>query len=111
MSAPSNKEIMASNLSRLMKRDSCSRHDLSKALNVPYSTISDWLTAKTYPRIDKIEMLAHFFETDKSDLVEDNTAPKHSTNFSMFDTALVKAFHSASDEQQRIIRFMLNLPE
>ena len=31
----------------------------------------DWVNAKTYPRIDKIELMANFFGIDKSDLIED----------------------------------------
>src|SRR5699024_6313467 len=40
-------------------------------LGVSYSTLSDWVNAKTYPRIDKIEMMANYFGVSKSDLVED----------------------------------------
>lgn len=34
-------------------------------------TFSDWINAKTYPRIDKIELMANYFGIEKSDLVED----------------------------------------
>ena len=33
--------------------------------------MTDWLKAKTYPRIDKIELLANYFSVSKSDLVEE----------------------------------------
>ena len=37
-------------------------------------TFSDWINAKTYPRIDKIELLANYFGVLKSDLVEDKSS-------------------------------------
>ncbi|WEV44667.1 helix-turn-helix transcriptional regulator [Streptococcaceae bacterium ESL0687] len=43
---------------------------LSDKLGLKYSTVLDWINAKTYPRIDKIELMADFFEVDKSDLIE-----------------------------------------
>ncbi len=36
-------------------------------------TFSDWVNAKTYPRIDKIELMANYFGISKSDLVEDRS--------------------------------------
>ena len=35
-------------------------------------TFSDWVNAKTYPRIDKIELMANYFGISKADLVEDH---------------------------------------
>ena len=66
-----NKEVMAKNINKYMKLNKISRNKMSDALGVSYSTLSDWVNAKTYPRIDKIEMMANYFGVSKSDLVED----------------------------------------
>lgn len=66
-----NKEVMAKNINKYMKLNKISRNKMSDALGVSYSTLSDWINAKTYPRIDKIEMMANYFGVSKSDLVED----------------------------------------
>lgn len=66
-----NKEIMGKNIKRHMKMNNVSRTQMSKALGVSYSTLSDWINAKMYPRIDKIEMMADYFGVNKSALVED----------------------------------------
>ena len=71
MSGLGNKEIFARNLQRYMDERGLSRIDLSQMIDVPYSTLSEWLTAKKYPRIDKIEKLAFAFGIEKSDLIED----------------------------------------
>lgn len=66
-----NKQVMAKNISRLMKENNLDRKKLSNDLKVKYTTLSDWINAKTYPRIDKIELLADYFNVTKADLVED----------------------------------------
>lgn len=75
MSNLGNKQIMANNLKKYMKLNNKTRNDICLDLNLPYTTFSDWINAKKYPRIDKIEMLANYFGIEKSDLVEekDNT--------------------------------------
>lgn len=73
MSGLGNKEIFARNLQRYMDERGLSRIELSQAIDVPYSTLSEWLTAKKYPRIDKIEKLAFAFGIEKSDLIEDKS--------------------------------------
>lgn len=71
MSDLGNKQIMAENIKKYMKRYNKSRNDICRDLSISYTTFSDWVNAKTYPRIDKIEMLANYFGIEKSDLVED----------------------------------------
>ncbi len=73
MSNLENKQIMAKNIKKYMSLNNVSQTDICNALKFKPSTFSDWVNAKTYPRIDKIEMLANYFEIEKSDLVEDKS--------------------------------------
>lgn len=66
-----NKQTMAQNIKYYMEKNDKSRKDMCEALGVSYMTFADWVNAKTYPRIDKIEMMAQFFRVSKSDLVEE----------------------------------------
>lgn len=66
-----NKKVMAKNIQRFLDKTGTSRKELATAISVPYTTICGWLNAKTYPRIDKIEMMANYFGVQKKDLVED----------------------------------------
>lgn len=65
-----NKEVMAKNLQYYMSLHNVTRHEVCRSLNIKYTTLCDWLNAKTYPRIDKIEMLSNYFGVTKADLVE-----------------------------------------
>lgn len=66
-----NKEIFAKNLKYYLNYYQTDRNKICNDLEIPASTFSDWLNAKKYPRIDKIELLANYFNIKKSDLIED----------------------------------------
>ncbi|MCP0887007.1 XRE family transcriptional regulator [Ligilactobacillus sp. WILCCON 0076] len=70
MSDLGNKEIMSENIKYYMKSRGIDRNKLVADLNLKYTTVSDWINGKTYPRIDKIELLANYFNIEKIDLVE-----------------------------------------
>lgn len=72
MSTLGNKEVMARNIKYYMSLSNVSQTELCTTLNFKMSTFSDWIHAKTYPRIDKIELLANYFGITKADLVEEH---------------------------------------
>lgn len=73
MSNIGNKETMAKNLHYYLERSGKTQKELSEIVGVGTSTFNDWMKAKKYPRIDKIEMLANYFGILKSDLIEERT--------------------------------------
>lgn len=73
MSDLGNKEIFSKNLQYYMELNNKTRTDVCRDLDIPYSTFTDWCNANIYPRIDKIEMLANYFDIKKSDLVENKS--------------------------------------
>lgn len=74
MSDLGNKRIMSHNIQFYMNKNKKTRNDLCKDLGIKYTTLADWINGKTYPRIDKIELLARYFNISKADLVEDHSA-------------------------------------
>lgn len=66
-----NKETMATNLSYYVARSGKTQKELAEIVGVAPSTFNDWMKAKKYPRIDKIELLADHFGILKSDLIEE----------------------------------------
>lgn len=61
------KKIIASNINYLMSLFCISRKQLCEKLNIKYTTLCDWLGAKSYPRIDTLESLASFFSINVQD--------------------------------------------
>lgn len=80
MSDLGNKKVMAKNIKYYMDSRGISRNKICDDLRIKYTTFSDWINAKTYPRIDKIEMLANYFKISKSDLVEDSSLSRHAVS-------------------------------
>lgn len=76
MSGLGNKEVMARNIRHYMEINNKERSDMCNDLGLVYSTFTDWVNANTYPRIDKIEMMANYFGIEKSDLIEDKSKEK-----------------------------------
>ena len=68
-----NKEIMAKNILYYMEINRVNSSEVCRALGFKQSTFSNWLHAKIYPRIDKIEKMANYFHITKADLVEDHS--------------------------------------
>ena len=73
MSNLGNKEVMSKNLRYYVERSGKTQKELCEICGVAPSTFNDWMKAKKYPRIDKIEILANYFKILKSDLIEDKS--------------------------------------
>lgn len=66
-----NKDILAKNLRKYIAMSGKDRKEIARALGFPYSTLTDWVNANKYPRINNIEKMAEYFGVSKSDLIED----------------------------------------
>lgn len=71
MSSLGNKAILSKNLKHYIERSGKDRKELASIWGFPYSTVSDWVNGKKYPRIDRIEVMADYFGIQKSDLIEE----------------------------------------
>ena len=69
------KEVFAKNLRYYMESRGKNQKELAEIVGVSAPTMNDWLKAKKYPRIDKIEILANYFNILKSDLIEEKEKP------------------------------------
>jgi transcriptional regulator with XRE-family HTH domain len=54
-----------------LERSGKDQKEVAEVVGVAPSTFNEWMKAKKYPRIDKIEMLANYFGILKSDLIEE----------------------------------------
>ena len=70
MEYKSARKILSENLEQLMKQNNITQIELSEAIGVSQSTISNWIKEIKYPRIGKIEELAEYFNVPKSRITE-----------------------------------------
>ena len=68
--ASNSKEILASNLQKLMDRESITQKDIAVIAGVSQQSVSNWLAGKLMPRMGAIEKIAEYFDVAKSDLLE-----------------------------------------
>lgn len=73
MSNIGNKETMSKNLKHYIEKSGKDRKELAEIWGFPYSTVTEWVNGKKYPRIDRIEIMANYFGILKSDLIEEKT--------------------------------------
>lgn len=73
MSNIGNKETMSKNLKYYIERSGKDRKELAEIWGFPYSTVTEWINGKKYPRIDRIEIMADYFGILKSDLIEEKS--------------------------------------
>ena len=101
-----NKKIMAKNITNQMAKNNVSAADVCRALNIKQNTFSDWVNAKTYPRIDKIEAMANYFGINKALLVEDVIPLDYCTNEEL---AVLKAYRALSSDKKDMIAGALGI--
>ena len=71
MSSLGNKVVFSENLKYYIEKSGRDRRELAEIWGFPYSTVTEWVNGKKYPRIDKIEAIANFFGITKADLIEE----------------------------------------
>ena len=106
MSSIGNKEIFAKNLERYLNRSGKSQREMADIVGVSSSTFNEWLRAKKYPRIDKIEFLANYFGIQKSDLIEKEEDKKISPDelqLTEGEKALIKLLRRVPAAEQPIV--------
>ena len=105
MSNIGNKEIFAKNLKWYLERTGKTQKEIAQFLEVNPSSVNDWIKAKKYPRIDKIELLSIYFGILKSDLIEEKgmnkTLPQVQT-LTEGETMLLELFRQIPEDAQKM---------
>lgn len=67
------KEILSNNLNELINKKRKTQADVIRDLGIPEATIRSWFNGEKYPRIDKIQILADYFNVPRSRITEEQT--------------------------------------
>lgn len=97
------KKMFSTNLKQIMLDHSKTQSDLVKDLNLRQATVSDWLNGKKYPRMDKVELLAKYFNVSINDLIM--VTPKFEYSMSPKEKMIIKKYRQLdAGGQDRIDR-------
>ena len=69
------RELFPKNLQRYMADAGLSQTDVARRLGVSKQTVSDWISGKKFPRVDRMQQLADLFSVLMSDLYTDHSDP------------------------------------
>lgn len=98
-----NKEIMARNIRKHMEQNKIERKDFAEMVDAPYTTVCDWVNAKTYPRIDKIEKMAMIFGISKADLVEEKPAINEDDELTKDEKDFIAKIRQLTPDKRRLV--------
>lgn len=90
MSNIGNKETFSKNLKHYMDKRDITQKEMAEIVGVAPSTFNDWMKAKKYPRIDKIEIMANYFGILKSDLIEEKVTKEAQKNNDIMTDIIVR---------------------
>ena len=111
MSNIGNKEVMSKNLKHYVEQSGKDRRELAEIWGFPYSTVTEWINGKKYPRIDRIEVMADYFGILKSDLIEDKHQQPAQSELSARKQAFMRKVEGMTDAQLERLEQILALVE
>ena len=92
------RQAFAARLKYYMNIKGCKQSDIARDLGINMSTISSWCNGVMIPRMEKIKMLADYFNINMSDLLED-------------DTELNNKSYYINDDAKDIAQFLYENPD
>lgn len=111
MSNIGNKDVMSKNLKYYIEKSGKDRRELSEIWGFPYSTVTEWINGRKYPRIDRIEVMADYFGILKSDLIEDKQKQPTDGELSIRKKEFMRKVEAMSDDQIARLEQILSLVE
>lgn len=64
-------KLVARNLKRIAYENGKTQADIARDLHISKATVSSWMTGTRLPRMDKIDLLCHYFNCKRSDIMEE----------------------------------------
>lgn len=104
------KEVFAKNLNYLLAKHGKTQIEVAEALGIKQTTFSSWCTANKMPRMDKVQLLANYFDVKKSHLIEERPIGMSNGPEQELDN-LIKLYRAASPEMQAAALGMLEAAE
>lgn len=66
------KVTFTKNLKHYLSINNINAHELSSNLNIPYTTVLDWLNGKTFPRPSSLQCISNYFNISAHELLYTN---------------------------------------
>ena len=107
MSNEWSKKTFARNLTYYIAMSGKSQKELAEVAGVSAPTFNEWVKAKKFPRIDKIQKLADYFGIQKSDLIEEKMTKKKEKDNDIMADIIVRM--RMDDDFRSLLEALYNL--
>lgn len=91
-------KIIGANLRRVMSENGKTQADLVRDLKISKTTLSSWMNGKRTPRMPKIDLLCHYFNCARSDLMEVNAPKRQTVKISSMEIDIIKKYRSLNTD-------------
>lgn len=102
------RSIFVTNFREILDRKRITQKDVADHLHIPFTTISTWANGKSYPRIDRMELLAEYLGVSRIELMYD----KHEQSKHYLQTLFYRAglnidnYYNHADIEKEVIEIL-----
>ena len=99
-------KLIAKNLKRLSYEHGKTQADISRDLGISKQTLSTWMNGTRIPRMPKIDLLCHYFNCKRSDILEPHVPLMLVADN---EVEIINAFRRCSPERKKCVLLLLGL--
>lgn len=92
MSSSEYGKIISKNLKRIAYDHQKSQADIARDLGLKQATVSSWMNGTRVPRMDKIDLLCHYFNCSRVDIMEEHTSEENDSYYINEDAREIAQF-------------------
>jgi transcriptional regulator with XRE-family HTH domain len=101
--------IIAKNLRRIAAEANVTQAEMSRTLKIDKSTLSSWMNGTRTPKMRNIDMLAHYFNVSRADIMEERRNEKFTPTEE--EVELILTYRKADEIDKAMVRRILNIRE
>ena len=79
--------LVAKNLRRIAYENGKTQADIARDLKISKATVSSWMNGTRVPRVPNIDLLCHYFNCKRSDIMQEHHDPKTDSGYYINDDA------------------------
>ena len=102
-------KIISKNLKRIAYDNQKSQSDIARELGLKQATVSSWMNGTRIPRMNKIDLLCHYFNCRRTDIMEEHAEDMHNVYASRSERAILEAYRTADELTQQMVRRLLGM--
>lgn len=104
-------QIIGKNLKRLAYESGKTQADISRDLKISKTTLSSWMSGYRVPRMSKIDLLCHYFNCTREDIMEPQAAISVKDRWLAYHKALCAHYDAAPESIKEAVNKLLDLKE